>query len=126
MRLAAQCRTALSSLSMKRHLHTSVSLRKGVAQRRQAELDNDEVAFDVDDLLQAFKGQKARNESSSAGHLKMRQARHLLDYLRLIEQLTPELVGMYFTVTYSSPTHSLWVVFQHYGSPSLRPRRIRP
>jgi hypothetical protein len=96
MRLAAQCRTALSTLSMKRHLHASTSPRKGVAQRKQGKPDNesDELPFDLDDLLQTFKGQKAKNESSSAGHLKMRQDRHLLDYLRLIEQLTPELVGM--------------------------------
>jgi hypothetical protein len=93
MRLAAQCRTALSSLYMKRHFHSSLSARE-VFDKKQLEEIDDMEAFDMKDVVTAFTElEPSTDESTSAGHLKMRQDRHLLYYLRLIEHEVPELVG---------------------------------
>jgi hypothetical protein len=87
---------------VKRHLHSSISARKDSEERQEVESEKKEeemveelAPFDSDDLLKSFSEDQLSNESTSAGHLKMRQDRHLLYYLRLIEQVTPELVGMW-------------------------------
>jgi hypothetical protein len=92
MRLAAQCRTALSSLYMKRHFHSSLSPRQVFDNQELEEID-DMDTFDMNDVVTAFSETEPTSESTSAGHLKMRQDRHLLHYLRLIEHEVPELVG---------------------------------
>jgi hypothetical protein len=97
MRLAAQCRTALSSLYMKRHFHSSLSPRQvfdnQIFDNQELEEIDDMDTFDMNDVVTAFSETEPTSESTSAGHLKMRQDRHLLHYLRLIEHEVPELVG---------------------------------
>lgn len=111
MRLTGQCRTALSSLSTKRHFHTSISARKVFQHQQELEFDEEEDQlenFDDEDLVKTFTD--TSEESSSAGHIKMRHERHVLYYLRQIELEVPKLVGTHterFTVSNLSHIHSL-------------------
>jgi hypothetical protein len=80
---------------MKRPFYSSISAREAYGQHQQRKLEqiDDLDTFNVDDLVKSFTEAEPTNESTSAGHLKMRQERHLLNYLRLIELGVPELVG---------------------------------
>lgn len=116
MRLTTPWRTALSSLSVTRHMYTSASLwtlheqdrrTVGAEARDQSphveseqpptealyeyeELEN----FDDDDVVSAFleAEDNGKIDTTSAGHLAIRRNRQLLYYLRLIENEIPKLV----------------------------------
>lgn len=100
MRLPLQARASLSSVA--RHLHTTPLV---LAERRpRFDSEDSEVTpeaedlrnFEVSDAIKAFQTARAEeHESTAAGHLVMRQDRHVFKYLRLIENSLPELVGKF-------------------------------
>lgn len=101
MQLAARCRTAVSSLYITRHIHSSIPVRIFYERRQVASWgdENELKTFDLQDLVETFTEAKPTNESTAAGHLKMREDRHILRYLRLIELQVPQLVGMLLFMT---------------------------
>lgn len=101
MRLAAYSRPLLSSLSVTRQFHSSILSRAANGDRQKLQPEEavveDDVfdymePFDDDDMANVFKDLKPSQDSTAAGHLAMRQNRHVLHYLRLIETELPELV----------------------------------
>lgn len=104
MRFPIKSRAALSPLATTRNVHSSASVQK-VFERRQPKsvTEDEQLAADPEDLLPFTVSDVMKslqtigdtsNESSSAGHLVMRQDRHVFKYLRLIENGLPKLVGM--------------------------------
>jgi len=119
VRLATQCRTVLSSLSVTRHIHTSLSLRTlheqeqqplqvgeeaheqllRVEEQQQLDIqyeDEELENFDDDDVVSAFMeaNDDGKLDTTSAGHLAIRRNRQVLYYLRLIENEIPKLVSL--------------------------------
>jgi hypothetical protein len=94
MPLAAQYRTAFSSLTTIRHFHTSMSIWNGDKRKKKKSNEHRVKPINADDLANFFRQPRyPTHESTSAGHLMMRQHRQLLQYLRLIEHEVPSLVG---------------------------------
>lgn len=98
MRLPLQARASLASAA--RYIHSTPLV---LAERRpRFDTEDSEVIpeaedlrnFEVSDAIKAFQTARAEeHESTAAGHLVMRQDRHVFKYLRLIENSLPELVG---------------------------------
>jgi small subunit ribosomal protein S35 len=91
---------------MTRHFHSSISARNAHQGQQPEETKEDDFEelenFDEEDLVATFTDAESASESTAAGHLKMRHERHLLHYLRLIEEKVPYLVE--FRVPFTPPT----------------------
>lgn len=113
MRLPVQAHASLSSAV--RRIHSTPLVLAERRPRFEAEDSavipeaEDLLNFEVNDAVKVFQtAQAEEHESTAAGHLVMRQDRHVFKYLRLIENSLPELVGksFHFLRSFQSPDAS--------------------
>lgn len=105
MQSIANHRHLLSFLSKSRHFHSSVCTRARRQKQPQVALSNEQLkgidnyvhppGFQDDDVKEAFMAAQDDGgvDATSAGHLKLRRDRQVIQYLRLIENELPELVS---------------------------------
>jgi hypothetical protein len=112
---------------MTRHFHSSISARNAHQGQQPEETKEDDFEelenFDEEDLVATFTDAESASESTAAGHLKMRHERHLLHYLRLIEEKVPYLVGM-LPFTASACFTDFDPPLQNFEYPSLLPHQL--
>lgn len=147
MRLTAQCRAALSSLSVTRHFHTSLSIRtlyeeqQHLAQGQELasvheqeqqldfEYEEEELAnFEDDDVVSAFMdaNDDGKTDTTSAGHLAIRRDRRILYYLRLIENEVPKLVGKLSAMAFIGYSMAYSFAFKYCEDHTVHQRLLHP
>lgn len=100
IRLPVQAHASLSSAVRRIHSTPLVfAERRPIFEEDSAVIPEAEdlLNFEASDAVKVFQtAQAEEHESTAAGHLVMRQDRHVFKYLRLIENSLPELVGKSF------------------------------